>query len=85
MIENTDKTFEIISKEEIREYAGITRNEITVPFSVLEDALKIFESLGCGYHNIKMISYHSLSKGGFLLVSEDGKFGIRLNEHAEDV
>jgi len=81
MIENNDKTLEIISKEEIdRYFNSMTRNEMIIPFSVLEDALNIFESLGCGYHNIKLISYYCLSDRGFLLIAENGKFGIKLKE-----
>ena len=80
MIENIDKTLEILSEEEIERYNGMTRNEITIPFSILEDTSKIFESLGCGYHNIKLISYYSLSDRGFLLIAENGKFGIKLKE-----
>lgn len=54
---NDDKTFEIISEEEIDIYINsMTRNEMIIPFSVLEDVLQIFESLGCGYHDIKLIS-----------------------------
>lgn len=38
MIENDDKTFEIISEEEIDRYINsMTRNEMIIPFSVLED------------------------------------------------
>jgi hypothetical protein len=81
MIENSDKTLEIISEEEIDKYIGNkTRNEMTIPFSTLEDALKIFESLGCGYYNIKLVSYYSLSDKGFLLIAKNGKFGIKLRE-----
>ncbi len=81
MIENDDKTLEIISEEEIDKYINsMTRNEMIIPFSVLEDALKIFESLGCGYHDIKLISYYCLSDKGLLLIAENGKFGIRLKE-----
>lgn len=78
MIENGDNTLEIISEEEIYKYNDITRNEMIVPFSALEDALKILESLGCGYHDIKLVSYYSLADKGFLLIAENGKFGIRL-------
>jgi hypothetical protein len=81
MIENNDKTLEIISEEEIDKYINsMTRNEMVIPFSALEDALKIFESLGCGYHNIKLVSYYCLSDNGFLLIAENGKFGIKLKE-----
>lgn len=81
MIENIDKTLEIISEEEIDMYTkSATRNEMIIPFSVLEDASKIFESLGCGYHDIKLVSYYSLSDKGFLLIAENGKFGIKLKE-----
>ena len=81
MIENNDKTLEIISEEEIDKYINnMTRNEMIIPFSVLEDALKIFESLGCGYHDIKLVSYYCLSDKGFLLIAENGKFGIKLKE-----
>lgn len=79
-ITNDDKTLEIISEEEIKRYDNMTRNEMIVPFSVLEDALKIFESLGCGYHDIKLVSYYCLSDKGFLLIAENGKFGIKLKE-----
>lgn len=85
MIENDDKTLEIISEEEIeRCIKGVTRNEMTIPFSALEDALKIFESLGCGYHNLRLISYYCLSDKGFLLITENGKFGIKLKEKLEE-
>lgn len=85
MIENDDKTLEIISKEEIDKYINnMTRSEMTIPFSTLEDALKIFESLGCGYHNLKLISYYSLSDKGFLLITENGKFGIKLKEKQKE-
>ena len=80
MIENDDKTLEIISEEEIERYNNMTRHEMIIPFSVLEDTLKIFESLGCGYHDIKLISYYCLSERGFLLIAENGKFGIKLKE-----
>lgn len=80
MIENNDKTFEIISEEEIDTYNDMTRNETIIPFSVLEDTLKILESLGCGYHNVKLVSYYSLSDKGFLLIAENGKFGIKLKD-----
>lgn len=81
MIENNDKTLEIISKEEVDKYINsMTRNEMIIPFSVIEDALKILESLGCGYHNIKLVSYYCLSDKGFLLIEENGKFGIKLKE-----
>ena len=80
MIENDDKTLEIISEEEIERYNNMTRNEMIIPFSVLEDTLKIFESLGCGYHDIKLVSYYCLSERGFLLIAENGKFGIKLKE-----
>ena len=80
MIENDDKTLEIISEEEIEKYNNMTRNEMIIPFSVLEDTLKIFESLGCGYHDIKLVSYYCLSERGFLLIAENGKFGIKLKE-----
>lgn len=81
MIENDDKTLEIISEEEIDRYTSdVTRNEMTISFSTLEDALKIFESLGCGYHNIKLVSYYCLSDKGFLLIAENRKFGIKLKE-----
>ncbi len=80
MIENDDKTLEIISEEEIERYNNMTRNEMIIPFSVLEDTLKIFESLGCGYHDIKLVSYYCLSERGFLLITENGKFGIKLKE-----
>lgn len=47
MIENNDKTLEIISEEEVDKYINsMTRNEMIIPFSVLEDVLKIFEYLG---------------------------------------
>lgn len=85
MIENDDKTLEIISEEEIeRCIKGVTRNEMIVPFSALEDALKIFESLGCGYQNLKLISYYCLSDKGFLLITENGKFGIKFKEKEEE-
>ena len=78
---NNDKTLEIISEEDVDKYINsMTRNEMIIPFSVLEDALKIFESLGCGYHNIKLVSYYCLSDKGFLLIAEIGKFGIKLKE-----
>lgn len=78
---NNDKTLEIISEEEVDKYINsMTRNEMIIPFSVLEDALKIFESLGCGYHDIKLVSYYCLSDKGFLLIAENGKFGIKLKE-----
>lgn len=80
MIENDDKTLEIISEEEMERYNNMTRNEMIIPFSVLEDALKIFESLGCGYHDIKLVSYYCLSEKGFLLIAENEKFGIKLKE-----
>lgn len=80
MIENDDKTLEIISEEEIKRYNNMTRNEMIIPFSVLEDTLGIFESLGCGYHDIRLISYYCLSDKGFLLIAENGKFGIKLKE-----
>lgn len=79
MIENEEKTLEIISKEEVDRYInGTTRNEMIIPFSTLEDVLKIFESLGCGYHDIKLVSYYSLSDNGILLIAENEKFGIKL-------
>lgn len=78
MIENDDNTLEIISEEEIDKYNDIIRNEMIVPFSALEDTLKILESLGCGYHDIKLVSYYSLTDKGFLLIAENGKFGIKL-------
>lgn len=78
MIENNDKTLEIISKEEIDRYNDMTINDMIIPFSALEDALSILQYLGCGYHNIKLVSYYSLSDRGFLLIAENGKFGIRL-------
>lgn len=85
MIENDDKTLEIISEEEIeRCIKGVTRNEMIVPFSAIEDALKIFESLGCGYQNLKLISYYCLSDKGFLLITENGKFGIKFKEKEEE-
>lgn len=85
MIENDDKTLEIISEEEIeRCIKGVTRNEMIVPFSAIEDALKIFESLGCGYQNLKLISYYCLSDKGFLLITENGKFGIKFKEKQEE-
>lgn len=80
MIENDDETLEIISEEEIKRYTNMTRNEMVIPFSALEDALKIFESLGCGYHYIKLVSYYCLSDKGFLLIAANGKFGIKLKE-----
>jgi hypothetical protein len=63
------KTLEIISEEEIDKQLSdlsdqLTRNEMIIPFSVLEDALKIFEYLGCGYHDIKLVSYYCLSDKG---------------------
>lgn len=80
MIENDDKTLEIISEEEIERYNNMTRNEMVIPFSALEDALNILESLGCGYHNIKLVSYYCPTERGFLLIAENGKFGIKLKE-----
>lgn len=85
MIENDDKTLEIISEEEIeRCIKGVTRSEMIIPFSAIEDALKIFESLGCGYQNLKLISYYCLSDQGFLLVTENEKFGIKFKEKLEE-
>ena len=84
MIENFDKTLEIISEEEIDRYNGMTRNEMTIPYSALEDALNIFDSLGCGYHDIRLVSYYSLSDRGFVLIAENGKFGIKLKELKEE-
>lgn len=84
MIENDDKTLEIISEKDIDRYTGMERNEMIIPFSALEDALKIFESLGCGYHPIRLISYYCLSEKGFLLVAENGKFGIKLKEEQKE-
>ena len=81
MIENDDKTLEIISAEEIDKYtSNATRHEMTIPFSVLEDALKIFESLGFEYRHIKLVLYDctDVSQRGFLLIAENGKFGIKL-------
>jgi hypothetical protein len=69
MITNDDKTLEIISEEEIERYNNMIRNEMIIPFSTLEYTLKILESLGCGYHDIRLIS-----------VSKIGKFGIKLKE-----
>lgn len=80
MIENIDKTLEIISEEEIDKYINSMTRNMVIPFSALEDALKIFETLGCGYHKIKLVSYYCLSKKGFLLIAENGKFGIKLKE-----
>lgn len=80
MIENDNKTLEIIPKDEIDRYLKMERNEEIIHFSTLEDALKIFESLGCGYHDIKMVSYYCLSEKGFLLIAENGQFGIKLKE-----
>lgn len=80
VITNDDKTLEIISEEEIKRYDNMTRNEAMIPFSTLEDALNIFESLGCGYHDIRLMSYYCLSDKGFLLIAENGKFGIKLKE-----
>ena len=81
MIENDDKTLDIISEEEIDRYiSNVTRHEMTIPFSVLEDALKIFESLGYGYRHIKLVLYDcaDISRRGLLLIAENGKFGIKL-------
>ncbi len=78
MIENNDKTLEIISEEEIDKYINSMTRNMVIPFSALEDALKIFESLGCG--KIKLVSYYCLSKKGFLLIAENGRFGIKLKE-----
>lgn len=40
---NSDKTLEIISEEEIDKYIkNMARNEMIIPFSTLEDALQIF-------------------------------------------
>lgn len=81
MIENQNKTLEILSEEEIDKCINHkTINEMVVTFSTLEDALEIFESLGCGYYDIKLMSYHNLSEKGFLLIAENGKFGIKLKE-----
>lgn len=81
MIENDDKTLEIVSKEEIDRYiSNATVHEMTIPFSILEDALKIFESLGFGYRHIKLVLCNGadISQRGFLLIAENGKFGIKL-------
>lgn len=85
MIENNDKTFEIISEEEIDKYKNInsTRTEMIIPFSTLEDVLEIFESLGCGYHDIRLVSYYGLPEKSFLLIAENGKFGIKLKENTK--
>ena len=77
---NNDKTLEIISEEEVDKQLSdlsdqLIRIETVIPFSTLEDALKIFESLGCGYHDIKLVSYYCYSDNGLLLIAKMKSLG----------
>ena len=80
-IENDDKTLSISTKTEIENYIkDKTIIEFKIPFSTLEDTLKIFEAMGCGYDQIKIVAYYSLASKGIYLLAKNGNIGIELKE-----
>lgn len=81
-IYNENKTLLISGPEIEKKLASVTRMEMEIPFSTLEDALKIFEAMGCGYDNIKIIAYYTLAKKGIVLISKN--IGIELKESEKD-
>jgi len=84
MIKNRYKTFEIISEEEIEKYKNMERNEISVSLITLKQSLKLLESLGIQEsENIKMILCYTLSDRGFVITSNDKKFGIKMENKKE--